>query len=288
MGCLTVLKSGLQTSLQDQGRPGLAFYAIPRSGPMDPVAAELANAILLNDPNQPTLECNFTAPTLRFETNAMISLTGADMGWLIDGVSVKRNTTISVSAGSSLTGFPATDSCRAYIGIHGSIKTERTFGSASCFALCGFGGNQGAPLAAGNQIHWEDCADLPTPIRLKIEDSHSDEKVLPIHAGPEYDWLTKESKMALAVKPFAVSSDSNRMGARLTGPKLSTNGRTLTDSLPLLPGFIQLTPAGQAIVVLQDGQTTGGYPRIAYLRAAALAKLNQTPIQQSFQFLMKK
>ena len=147
MGKLTVTQPGMQTQIQAAGRHGLAFYAIPPSGPLDPPAASLANELLENYVESPTIECHFVPPTLRFETDAVICLTGADMQWTVDNQPVDRFRTLEVSHGSLLSGRSAQDGCRAYIGVHGYIETSETFGSAACHALAGFGGNDGRVLA---------------------------------------------------------------------------------------------------------------------------------------------
>ena len=115
-GQLTVLRSGMLTLVQDQGRPGLAYFAIPASGALDSNAADLANVLLGNPEDAAVIECHFVAPTLRFDTDATICLTGADLGWQIDGRRVSRDQTIRISSGSQLSGGKAVDGCRAYIG----------------------------------------------------------------------------------------------------------------------------------------------------------------------------
>ena len=284
MGSLTVLNPGLLTSFQDQGRPGLAFYAIPRSGPLDPQAAALANTLLLNSEQTPVIECHFLPPKLRFDSEATIALTGADMNWQINGRSVSRQKVIRVKSGSVLSGTPAQQGCRAYLAIHGTIETESTFGSSACYPLCGLGGNRGQAFAAGDQVSWCEATTSAFPVQLQLEEEPGRSDSIPILAGPEYDWLTKEAKSALKTRAFSITPESNRMGTRLSGPNLETDGRALTNSLPLLPGFVQLPPSGQCIVVLQDGQTTGGYPRIAFLPPRSLCQLNQIPLQTPFRF----
>ncbi|MGI9456565.1 MAG: biotin-dependent carboxyltransferase family protein [Aeoliella sp.] len=284
MGSLTVIKPGLLSLLQDRGRPGLAFYAIPRSGPLDPQSAELASALLGNKPDAPTIECHFVPPTLQFETAATICLTGADMHWQVGGRPVERHETLTIPAGSQLSGAPAQDNCRAYIAIRGLIQTDQTFGSAACYALGGFGGNGGKPFAPGDTLAWQEPEGPTFPLRLDVESTKPTSEELHLLPGPEFDWLTKQSQMALQTETFTITADSDRMGARLHGPPLTTASQALAESVPLLPGFVQLPPSGQLIVVLQDGQTTGGYPRIGFLCAATLCQFNQIPLGQGFGF----
>lgn len=281
---LTVLSPGLQTLLQDQGRCGLAFYAIPRSGPLDPQSADLANALLCNPPSAAVIECHFVPPTLRFESPASICLAGADMQWTVDDRPAKSLAVLSLEAGSVLSGSPAGDACRGYVAIAGAIQTERTFGSAACYPLAAFGGNGGRPFAAGDVVRWQPPSEPVVELEFAQRMAAAADNCIELLPGPEFDWLTPESQAALLAGSFSITPDSNRMGARLAGPKLSTAKHALADSVPLLAGMVQLPPSGQCIVVLQDGQTTGGYPRIGYLAERELCRFNQIPLGREFGF----
>ena len=284
IGKLSIEKPGLLTVLQDQGRTRFAYFSIPVGGSMDRTAAALANTILGNGSNTPVIECHFVPPTIRFDSEATICLTGADMNWRLNGRKVGRNRTVEVAAGGTLSGSAATNQCRAYIAIRGEIETDRSFGSASCYLPGRFGGNNGKPLTIGDEINWVKPSAPLFPLRIDLKENGDADTPFDVLRGPEFDWLDNRSQEALRSASFSISAESDRMGARLNGPNLSTGGKMLSDSVPLLPGMIQLTPAGQCIVVLQDGQTTGGYPRIGYLSAKTVERLNQTPVGRSFHF----
>ena len=284
-GVLRFEHPGTLSLVQDQGRAGLAWYAIPQSGPMDSTAAELANAILGNAKTLPVIECHFAAPRIRFLSDATICLTGADVGWTVDGSEVKANRTVKVSAGSLLAGGGAIDRCRAYIAIHGQIETSRTFGSAATHVSAKFGGNDGQAFVAGDQLSWQKPIKPAFPVRIKFDRTSSD-STLRLQRGPEFEFMNAASQKAIFTDSFSVSRHSDRMGARLDGPTLSTDRKQLADSVPLLTGMVQLTPKGQLIVVLQDGQTTGGYPRVGYLDAKAVELLNQTKNGHPINFRM--
>jgi len=284
-GSLTFTKPGMLTLVQDRGRRGLAYFAIPRGGVMDSAAAGLANTLLDNSSDAPVIECNHVAPTIRFDSAATICLTGANMKWHVGGKKVSRNQTIAVEPENVLTGSAAKKGCRAYIGIAGEIQTTTTFGSSSCYMPANFGGNDGKPFSAGDKLHWSAPTRAPISLQLDVKRNLNDGP-LNFLPGPEFEWLDEDSQKSVFTEPFQVTATSDRMGARLAGPKLSTFGKQLSDSVPLLPGMIQLTPGGQCIVVLQDGQTTGGYPRIGYLDQQTIEQLNQTPIGRAFSFSM--
>lgn len=287
MGELTVIRPGLQAQIQDQGRRGLAYYAIPTSGPMDRYSADLANVLLGNNATAAVIECHFVAPTLRFESAATICLTGASMKWTIDDRRIKRYRTHHLSAGSVLSGQAAKRGCRAYIGIGGEIKTQRTFRSAACYAAAGFGGNNGSVLAAGDRVRWSETESRVADVAVRVSRSKLVPNKIRILQGPEHSWLTTESAEHFASDDFQMTSASNRMGAKLIGPVLSVHGQVL-NSVPVLPGMIQLPPSGHPIVVLQDGQTTGGYPRIGYIPQAQLSQFNQVRPGDSFGFEIVK
>ena len=281
MGLLTILKPGMQTLLQDPGRVGLAYYAIPCSGPMDPESSDLALTLVGNDSSEPVIECHFVPPQIRFDSAALICLTGADMQWQLDGKPIKRNQTIEVFSGAVLSGLPARDSCRAYLAIRGAIQTERSFGSVATYPLANFGGNKGRPFASGDTLHWSEPTTQAASMRLDLRNRPRSCRIAFVK-GPEFDWLSKKSKELILTEPFQITPQSNRMGARLAGPRLSADGQTLAQSVPILPGIVQLLPSGQCVVVLADGQTTGGYPRIGYLVPEALSLFGQWPIDTDF------
>ena len=208
MGELTVIRPGLQAQIQDQGRTGLAYFAIPTSGAMDRYSADLANVLLGNVAEAALIECHFVAPTLRFESAATICLTGASMKWSIDDRRIKRYRTYNVSAGSVLSGQAAKRGCRAYIGIRGEMKTERTFDSAACYAAAGFGGNEGRVLAVGDKICWDETVSWNAEVALNIPGKkllRSSVRVLP---GPEFSWLTAECQWAMTNTRFCIASDT--------------------------------------------------------------------------------
>jgi len=172
------------------------------------------------------------------------------------------------------------ENMRSYLAIKGKIIGEEQLGSSASYSYAEIGYNNGKPLANDHILEWQQT-DTPTSTvtvhTLKRKSS------IAIYKGPEFVLLTEESINLLKNSSFTISSESNRMGARLLGPNLITT-RVITDSVAVLPGFIQLTPAGKLIVSLQDGQTTGGYPRIAYIKDSDLSSFNQVRINRPFEF----
>lgn len=262
------------TSIQDLGRSGLNFYAIANSGAMDVQSAKIANLLLRKDESDPLIECTFMAPTILFDNSTEIAISGADFTWKINGKRIVINQRIKIEKGDVLSGGTSQTGMRAYIAVLGRIQIKPTFGSYSTQMNARIGGFEGRQLKKGDVLEW------------KVEINNTS-KAVAVFKGPEFSWLSETAQETFEVEEYTISSDSNRMGMRLKGKALDVSGQVLPSSVPLLPGFIQLPPNGLPIIVLQDGQTTGGYPRIAYIRKQELYQLNQVKIGQSIAFMMK-
>lgn len=276
-----VLHPGVLSLIQDDGRRGLAFYGIPASGHLDPGAAHLANLAVGNPPSHPLIECHLVAPRLSFRNAIEFAVAGADFGWQLDGESVERGRVMRAGAGSVLVGQAANDGARGYVALRGRLDCQLDHGSASTYTYAGLGGIEGRPLAAGDvlRIHRVEHADIDPRVGELASAGPSTIGFLP---GPEWGALTEPSRQALVSTSFTISMNSDRMGARLSGPKLELQPSAHMATVPLLPGTMQVPGSGSPIVVLTDGQTTGGYPRVAILPHAELAKFNQIPPGREF------
>ncbi len=270
---LEFLKAGMMTSIQDLGRRGLAYYAIPTSGVMDRNAALIALLILNKKENSPLIECTSIAPEIKFHHETRIVITGADFNWTLNNEKINRNTILEIKNNDILKGQFSKDGLRGYIAIDGALDIDKIYDSYSTYPNAKLGGFQGRLLQKGDILKWK-----------SRDYSFSENKIIPIRKGPEFHFLTQKSIQLLTSNIYKIGIDSNRMGVRLEGEKLEASSFQLKNSLPVLPGFIQLPPSGQPIIVLQDGQTTGGYPRIAYIQERYLSVLNQIPLGGEFQF----
>ena len=271
MPILEILKPGLMTSIQDLGRTGLNYYAIPRSGVMDQQSARLALLVLGLSEDRPVLECTSLAPDILFHDPVQIALSGADFGWTLNGKSVRLNSPTNVQTGDILRGAAARDGLRGYLALKGNWLIEKFYGSHSTYTPA----SMGRMLQKGDVLEWESIPEQKIPM-------------FSIRKGPEYDFLTTDSRATLIESEYRISIDSNRIGARLEGPVLESSSYQLEHSVPVLPGFIQLPPSGQLIVVLQDGQTVGGYPRIAYIRDEDLGRVCQLGLGEKLMFSLSK
>ena len=276
MGSFEIIKAGMMTSIQDLGREGLAYYAIPTSGAMDENAARIALLILHKKENSPLIECTSSAPEIKFNNETRIVITGADFNWKLNNESINRNSILSIKKNDIIKGNFSKDGLRGYIALDGDLEIEKVYDSFSTYTNAKLGGFQGRLLQKGDVLKWKNT-NL----------SFFKKRIIPIKKGPEFNLLSEKSIELLTSNIYKIGIDSNRMGVRLEGKKLDDSNLQIKNSVPVLPGFIQLPPSGLPIIVLQDGQTTGGYLRIAYIQNRYLSELNQIPLGGEFQFKLR-
>jgi antagonist of KipI len=282
MPALEIIKPGLMTSIQDPGRYGLAYYAIPPSGAMDRVAAKYANHLLNQGTGSPVIECTASGPEIKFLDPGEIALTGANFQWKLNGTAVTRQKVINVKSGDTLSGGYAIDGLRGYVGIGGELQADHVYGSCATYVNAGLGGFHGRFLRTGDLIHWKKSK---TRKISRIEPQGlKNESLLALHPGPDLDKVNRSAIQNFLRQVFTLHSDSNRMGARLSGTAYPHQIGQLDFSAPVFPGFMQLLPNGQPVIILQDGQTTGGYLRIAYLESHELSRFNQIPLGGKVKF----
>ncbi len=280
---IEILHPGMNASIQDSGRIGYAFYAIPRSGVMDQKSYQIIQSTLQTNDNISVIECTLQAPTILFHDTMQVVVSGADMQWRVNDNPLSLNSPTTVNPGDILKGGFAKANFRGYIGFSHQMQVTRHYGSTSSYAYANFGANDGRLLTKGQVLTFAQ-ANTPTSTTAKVNLDIATESFT-LHKGPEYYFLDDHSTELLANSAFMILPQSNRMGARLQGPQL-TSEKTLKKSVSVLPGFIQLLPSGQLIILLQDGQTTGGYPRVGYLSSTAIAEFNQVPIGKSVRFVL--
>lgn len=269
-----VIKSGFHDSFQDLGRIGFRKYGIPQSGAMDFWAYQWANWLVGNELNAPTIEMTFKGGSFLFLKNACIAFTGADMNIELDGQSIPNYQSIFIKKGSTIKCNYAQKGVRTYMAIKGICNISEAFGSYSTYTYAKFGGNNGQLLKKGDAIEFnfddKKFKNRKMPARcLPIYNN----KIIRIIKSTEWNYLTSPNEYLN--QNYQITNESNRMGIRLKGQKIQQIQTDEMTSSGTNIGTIQLLPSGQLIVLMNDGQTTGGYPRIANVIRADLGRLAQ-------------
>ncbi|MGI4762256.1 MAG: biotin-dependent carboxyltransferase family protein [Janthinobacterium lividum] len=291
---ISVLKPGLLTTVQDLGRFGYQHAGLVVSGALDALALRTANTLVGNPEDLAGLECTLRGPTLRFEATALLALTGAGLAATIDGQPVPLGRPVAVRAGTVLAfGAPKT-SGRAWLAVAGGVAVPLVLGSHATYLRAALGGLAGRTLRAGDVLpvgKWPAISrallssiGLAEPVGWRAAGWRTD--TLPLARpgvplvvralpGPEYEQFAPESQRAFWNEDFAVTTEADRMGARLSGPPLGRLTATELLSSAVTFGTVQVPAGGQPIVLLADRQTTGGYPRLAQVISADLRQLAQ-------------
>lgn len=276
MNSFEVIDAGIATSIQDLGRKNVNYYAIPKSGVLDRTLLTHGYYLLDLESETPVIECIYKAPSIRFSSSCQIALLGADFSWRLNKQKLPLNRVIEVGEGDILEGSFAKQGFTGFIVLNGLIQCQKVFGSYSTYTNAKIGGHAGRLLKKGDQIEFKTYH--PVEGKSISSDLNIRSNMIGIRKGPEFHLLNNESKDLLVNSTYKVGADSNRMGLRLEGGSLISKAYQLKSSRPVLPGFVQLPPNGQLIVLLNDGQVSGGYPRIAYVPFEFLSPLSQIPI----------
>lgn len=275
-GSLKVIDGGLFTTIQDAGRVGYRKYGVPVSGVMDERAYKLANWLVGNEETAPVLEMTLKGGSYRFNTKAIIALTGAEINPKINGREIPMNSSMQIEAGEILSLEYAEKGCRAYLGIRGKLEIESILSSYSTFVTGSFGGFEGRKLMKGDELFWLDDERefMAKKAPVKQIPYYSSKVTFEVIESREWEWLSASAKELFLNIAFEVSPQSNRMGIRLKGEKIEAE-KTSMKSSPVLPGIIQLPENGQPIILMNDGQAVGGYPRMAKIQDTDLWRVGQ-------------
>ena len=266
---LKVLKSGFYTTIQDEGRFGYRDKGVPVSGVMDVTVVRTANRLLENDDNAAVLEITMTGPTLQFEEDTFIVLAGAEMSATLNNTPISNYNVIQIKAGDILSYGRLLKGFRGYLAIKEGFKSTEVLGSRSQY----FPITKRGSLKDNRELAYDALSTFAPKISELKAVSLLDEMVLEVSKGPEFDLLDDGQLESLFVKEFSVAKENNRMGYQFN-EKIKGHDKSMLTSATL-PGTVQLTPSGKLIVLMKDGQTTGGYPRIVQLSDKAICILAQ-------------
>ena len=272
---IKVIQPGLFTTIQDGGRHGYRNIGIPTSGFMDQESAWAANKIVDNYREESLIEITLKGPTLLFNNNCTISITGGDFNPLINGMPIKMYESINVKLGDTLKINNTKNGARCYLAISGGIDVKSIFGSKSFLSNI----TESYYLRKGDEIKISD--NFNNKILKKNKLKFKLNKSMDVFKGPEFDLLSIKVKNILFENEFTIRSNS-RMAYNLD-EKAQIGIKSIISS-PVMPGSVQLTPSGKIIILHRDCQTIGGYPRILQLDTNSLNNLSQLKSNDKIKF----
>lgn len=281
---LEVISPGMLSLIQDPGRFGVGHLGLSVGGPVDMHAFCWANRLLGNKMTAPALEITLGQASFKATQDITLSLTGADMQAEIDGQVQENWRSFTLKKGQTLALNFAREGLRAYLGIAGGITVPTAFGSSATIPRNKLGGlhsgvdgeEGGRPLKAGDFIPAQKAqADSNTQVvnRRFIPD-YEDELDIAVIESYQSESFPDSAKYDFYNEPYKVTQQSDRMGIRLEGKAVKGELSGII-SEGIAPGSIQVPANGQPIILMNDRQTLGGYPKLGCVAKRSLAQLAQ-------------
>ncbi|WP_284641593.1 biotin-dependent carboxyltransferase family protein [Paenibacillus silviterrae] len=291
---ILVESPGLLTTVQDLGRYGHRGIGVSVGGAVDTFALRAANALVGNEPQHAALELTMLGATLRFREDALVALCGAELdARAVEGPPLPGWRPVLVRSGTTLRLGPARRGLRAVLAVAGGIAVPAPLASRSTLVRARLGGLAGRALAAGDLLPVGPLPALAASLRAQLAAAegplvpapwalaaqarppYAEHPVIRVVRGREAEAFEASSLERFFSAAWRLTPQSDRMGCRLDGSPLALRAPLEMISEAVVPGTIQVPPAGRPIVLLSDAQTTGGYPRIAQAAAVDLPLIAQ-------------
>lgn len=277
---MLVIKAGIHATVQDQGRFGYQHLGVTPGGPGDAMSANWANRLLDNPANCAVLEITAGGTELECQTQTMVAVTGGDLNLTLNGRPQVPWRSFWVQQGDILKfGYPRYG-FRAYVAVQGGFQVRQTLGSCATVTRNGLGGldGKGSSLKPADFIPCKAMAQ--EGIQRKIPERYlpdlDSELILHVIPGYQQHDFSKTSWQTFWDSDYELSAESDSMGARMKGPVIATPKANLL-SEAVCYGAIQVPGDGQPIILLQQRQTLGGYPKLGSILPLSGYALAQRP-----------
>ncbi len=273
-----IAQPGMLTTVQDLGRLGYQRLGVPVAGAMDHFSLRVGNRLVGNPENEASLEATFMGPTLKVLANAVIAVTGGDLGAILNSAPLPMWQGVSVSKGDTISFQGPQSGFRAYLCVAGGIDISPVMGSKSTYLRSKIGGYQGRPLQQGDVLEIGQPSEEPNIGRQLVSDlipSYGGDVALRVVLGPQDDQFTEQGIQTFFSSEFIVTPQMDRMGIRLEGPNIRHREKADIISDGIMFGSVQIPGNEQPIIMMADHQTTGGYTKIATIVSVDVPKMAQ-------------
>lgn len=262
--------------LQDAGRFGVRHLGVTQGGAADWCSMSWANWLLGNGLDVPVIEITLGGFAVVAEDDCLLALAGANLGAQIDGQPLAPWRSFKLGKGQKLLFTQPLLGARAYLAAPGGFEAPKVLGSSATVVREAFGGldGLGSPLAKGAALSYRGESLSPREVPLALRLDFKSNAPLDLVLGAQIGQFSGQSLFDAFNSAWTLDSRADRMGIRLLGKALEYQGQPMiSEGIPL--GAVQVPPDGQPIVLLNDRQTIGGYPRLGALTPLALARLAQ-------------
>lgn len=276
MSRLSVEASTALCLLQDGGRFGVRHLGVTQGGAADWLSMAWANKLLGNPSGAAVIEVTLGGLTLEARDDCCLALAGADLGALLDGQPLAPWRSFTMRKGQRLQFSQPHLGVRAYLAAPGGFNAPAVLGSCATVVREELGGldGMGRALVRGAELNYSGTAPSLSEVPEALRPDFSDTQALDLVLGAQHGEFSGQSLFDAFNRTWTLDSRADRMGIRLLGPALRYQGKPMiSEGIPL--GAVQVPPDGQPIVLLNDRQTIGGYPRLGALTPLSLARLAQ-------------
>ncbi|MDH3634871.1 MAG: biotin-dependent carboxyltransferase family protein [Gammaproteobacteria bacterium] len=275
MNGFVVRQPGLLSLLHDRGRYGAHNLGLTTGGPLDSLAFDWANRMLGNDVNATCIEISFGGLALEASHDTSFVITGAQAPCKLDGEPIEQWCTHDIDSGSKLEiGFTSAGT-RCYLAVSGGFDITPSFGSTSTVVRENIGGINGNKLQAGDQLP---CSGTRPAKHCFLAEAdrpvYADFAELRVVPGYQQAAFSPLQQWRFFNTDYRLTERCDRMGFRLEGETVHSNMVGML-SEGICHGAIQIPADGQPIVLMNDRQTIGGYPKIGAVIAHDTARLSQ-------------
>lgn len=280
-----VIRAGINTTFQDNGRKNLNHIGIPASGAIDKRNYKLVNKILNNDINHPALEFAYQGPKLIYYGEPIsIAVTG-DVNFKLIRKNIETEgkcyESITIENNDEIDLISTNKSVYGYFSVTAKFQIDYQWKSCSTNTKANIGANNGKKLENSQKLH---VLDIKAISKRSINYINTRIENIRVIRGTNFDYFSKEAQQNFFSEEFYVTKLSDRMGMRLEGKKLENVVNTNIKSEGLVKGVIQVPADGNPIIMLSDHGTIGGYPKIATVISADFDKLAQLPPGSKIKF----
>jgi biotin-dependent carboxylase-like uncharacterized protein len=282
------IKSGLQTSIQDFGRTGQMHLGVSHSGAMDKTSLSLANYLVGKPKDSPAIEITLIGPKIQFRSSMRIAICGANFDIYLNNDLIFNNETVDVMSGDTLEFDQLINGARCYLAFSCGINMKKQLNSFSTHVTAKIGGYRNRQIKDGDQLDFLSTHTPPVTKNKSLNSSFSQffsgKYLLRCVESVESNLFSKIQTRQFLNSRYKINQQSNRMGIRLDGNKIQGSQNIKITSSGLTQGSVQITPNGLPIVSSVDGQTIGGYPRIANIISTDLSILGQLKAHDTISF----
>ena len=273
-----VLRPGINTTYQDEGRFNMQHLGVAPSGCMDHQSFLIANEIVLNKNKEGVLEFAYQGPLLKLtKGKSKFAITGDVIFKIIkpnnDTINGECNRSYDLDEGDQIDILATRDSVYGYFAIEGGFFVTSFCNSVSTLSRANIGPNKGKKINLKDKIFFKRSRQKMSNYVVNVSAEKSN--IIRVLQGPQFNYFSDNAQKEFFSKEYKITSLTDRMGMRLEGKILENIVSTNIRSEGITKGAIQVPADGQPIILLTDHPTIGGYPKIANVISADYDSLVQ-------------